>query len=142
MQYADWGDYRGLFLGEEIPEADFPRLARRAGDFLDYYTGGRAARAAGCPALRMACCALAEVFRRMERASRTAEPAAPARDSEGRVLRQETVGDWSVGYLSPADSAAGAARAAEYADRLEAQLAPLARRYLAGTGLLYRGGGR
>ena len=142
MQYADWRDYRMLWLGEEIPQADFPRLARRASGYLDYFTRGRAAWDPACRALRMACCALAEIYRRREQALRAAEPAPAPRDGEGHALRQETVGDWSVSYALPGESAGAAAQAAGYAAGLEEELARTARQYLAGTGLLYRGGAR
>ena len=38
MPYADYNYYTGTFLGDAIAEANFPRLALRASDFLDYYT--------------------------------------------------------------------------------------------------------
>ncbi len=140
MQYADWSDYRGLYLGEEIAEEDFPRLARRASGFLDYYTRGRAKALAGRRPLRMACCALAEEYRRLERAVAAASDAGgPA--GEAGILR-EAVGGWSVTYRGAAEGVSAAEKAEAYAARTEARLGSLARQYLWGTGLLYRGGGR
>ena len=60
MAYADYTFYSTEWLGTAIAEADFPRLALRASDFIDYYTRGKAAASDATTALAKACCAIAE----------------------------------------------------------------------------------
>lgn len=59
--YADYGYYREQYLGKDIPEAEFPRLSRRAGEYLDRLCRGRLRLLAEIPAaVKDACCAVAE----------------------------------------------------------------------------------
>lgn len=138
MVYADYGFYVASYLGTAINSGDFSRLALRASAFLDYYTQGRAAKNAGSEALKMACCALAEQYQTIEQAQTLANKslAAGAASDNGEV-QSETVGSWSRSYRSGGESASAAANAASAA---QSSLAAVARQYLAGTGLLYRGG--
>lgn len=110
MSYVDFAFYKDTFLGVDINEKDFPRLALRASQFLDYYTQGRAEKNSSLVALKMACCAVAEVY-------------AKVGDKNG--IASESVGSYSVSYSGETD--AGAA------------MATAARQHLANTGLLYRG---
>lgn len=41
MAYADYEFYTTSFFGSVVPEADFPRLAERASDFVDEITFDR-----------------------------------------------------------------------------------------------------
>lgn len=136
MSYADYGYYREEYLGTGLGEEDFPRLALRASEYLDYYTQGRAAEQAGAREVKNACCALAEQYQIIDQAETLAWGA--LRESpEGREIESETVGAHSVRWKGGGESAAQAQTAAEQAGRA---LAETARRYLAGTGLCYRGG--
>ena len=110
MFYADYTFYKDAFLGVEIGEQDFPRLALRASRFLDYYTRGRAAENPDLDALKMACCAIAEVY-------------AKVGDKNG--ITSESVGSYSVTYSGAADA--------------NSAMASVARQYLSNTGMLYRG---
>jgi len=118
--YATYEFYQNTYHGTAIAEADFPRLALEASAEIDRQTFDRAAPtvAAGADAdtierIGLATCAVAEVLHSLVQS--------------GGVVQSETVGRHSVTYASPLSEA----------KRL--QLA--ARRYLASTGLMYRGFG-
>lgn len=137
MAYADYYFYSNEYFGMEIEVVDFDRLAIRASSFLDYYTQGRAAKNPDLIELKMACCALAEQYKIIEQAKALAtKNLASAMESDGGEVQSETVGSWSKSYRSGGDSAGSAASVAANA---QASLAAVARQYLAGTGLLYRG---
>lgn len=138
MAYADYEYYITTYLGTAIKEADFPRLSLRASSFLDYYTQGRAAQNSDLNALKMACCAVSEQYQVIDTARALAQKAlSSSLSSEGGELQSQTVGNWSKTYRGAGDSAAQATASASSA---KASLADAARQYLAGTGLLYRGG--
>ena len=138
MIYADYGFYTEHYLGTALSEEDFPRLALRASRFLDYYTQGRANKNANMEALKMACCALAEQYQAIDQAEELVRKSLVAgAQSTGAELQSESVGSWSRAYRSGGDSAKAAQEAA---GSVRDELSGIARRYLAGTGLLYRGG--
>ena len=118
--YASYQDYIERFGGRAIAEeADFNRLALRAGPMLDRLTGGRAANYQDREGkLALACCAVTEKLYEQEERRREA-------GSEDVV--SEKVGDWQVRYRTTGRT------------ELSAELAALAEMYLFGTGLLYRG---
>ena len=120
-QYARFLDYIERFGGRAITdEADFNRLALRAGPVLDRLTGGRAARYQDREGkLALACCAVTEKLYEQEERKQ--------REAGSETILSEKVGDWQVRYRT-----AGRAE-------LNAELAALAEMYLFGTGLLYRG---
>lgn len=137
MTYADYAYYTGTFLGKAIAEADFPGLALRASLFLDYATMGRAKKKADLDAVKMACCAVAEVYNTIETAQALANKSlaeSVTAISEGSgELQSESVGSWSQSYRSGGSSSAEALKASAAAQE---QLMETARMYLAGTGLL------
>ncbi len=135
MVYADYAYYTTVYMGISIQADDFPRLAVRASSYLDYYTQGRAENHLELDALKMACCALAEQYQVMDLAQ-TAMSRAASTDTSGE-LQSQTVGGWSKTYRSGWD---GAKAAADAANNARASLANIAQQYLAGTGLIYRGG--
>lgn len=139
MTYADFTYYRYEYMGAGIEEPDFSRLAMRASRFLDYYTQGRATANAELDAVKMACCALAEQYQLID-SVRTAQAKGLAASVEnaGKELQSETVGPWSKTYKSGGDSAASMQ---SMSAELNASLAQIARQYLSGTGMLYRGKG-
>lgn len=137
MVYATFEYYISAYMGTTISETAFPRFAMRASAFLDYYTQGRAAQNHDLEALKMACCALAEQYQVIEQAQALANKnLSAAMESDGGEVQSETVGSWSKSYRSGGDSAGAAASVASNA---QASLAAVARQYLAGTWLLYRG---
>lgn len=133
MPYADYPFYTEQFYGNAIKELDFPRLASRASSFLDYYTMGKAKKNEGLHELKMACCAIAEKYQTIDAAQKIA---ADALSASGKK-KSETVGSYSVSYTTGEESTKTAISIAENAN---AALAQVAQMYLAGTGLLYRGG--
>ena len=140
MPYADFSYYTTEYLGTEISAEDFPRLALRASDFIDYLTRNKAARATEeyvTTALSKACCAIAEQLQ-MDARNRAiaAQTATEAISSGGGEVKSESVGGYSVSYTTAADygSASDAIKASAGA------CYAIAREYLANTGLLYRGG--
>ena len=138
MAYADFAYYTDTYLGNAVQEADFPSLALRASSFLDYYTQGRAAKHQDMEAIKMACCALAEQIQTVDASQALAQKALTAAlSSSGGEIQSESVGSYSVSRRSGGDSAVSAAAAAKSAQE---QLAAIVKRYLAGTGLIYRGG--
>lgn len=139
MAYADFTYYATEYFGTAIPEDEFPRLAERASVFLDYYTQGRAADNADLKAVKMACCAVAERQRVIEKAQAVADAGMVASmQSGGREVQSESVGSWSRTYSS--SDGGGWSTALTAADSMQTALAQAARIYLAHTGLLYRGG--
>lgn len=120
--YANYEYYTGTYIGSALTEEEFTRAATRASSFLDYFTRNRAKAYTG-DELKMCCCALAEQYQIIE--------SAQAQSMSGGELQSQTVGSWSKSYRSGTETAAAAREA----------LAGIATRYLAHTGLLYRGGG-
>lgn len=138
MVYADYEFYANEYLGRAIPEASFPRLSLRGSQYMDYITQGRAEASAGLEAVKMCCCALAEQYQTIETAQELAQKSLSAGAESGQELQSETVAAWSRSYRSGGESAQSAAQAAEAG---KAELYAISQRYLARTGLLYRGGG-
>lgn len=87
--YADYTFYKEIYLGNNIIEADFNRLISRAGFYLQQITGGRVEEQAETLAVKMAACAVAEVWQEKE---------------QGNVV-SESVGKWSKTYAEEGKSA-------------------------------------
>lgn len=123
MAYTTYEFYANCFMGDSVPVDDFPRLAERASDYIDYITMGRAT--CNSVDVQKACCAIAEQLYVVDRAK-------TASLTESGELASQTVGAWSKTYRSGAESAKA----------YEDQVFNIAQRYLLKTGLLYRGGVR
>jgi len=138
MIYADFGYYYGIWVGSAFSdENDYQHLAARASRYIDYITCGRAEKFACLDAIKQCCCALAEQYQMIESAQALVQNSLSTRVPGEAEVQSETVGPWSRSYRSGGDSAQAAEKA------VQAQLDDLdriARQYLAGTGLLYRGG--
>lgn len=138
MAYADFSYYKDIFMGDAIAEEAFPRYAMQASRFLDYITLQKAQGAGDIPALKDACCALAEQYQLMDSIRRAqAKGLAASAENAGKELKSEAVGPWSKSYTSGGESAVGVTSL--YED-LNKSLGDIAQQYLAHTGLLYRGG--
>lgn len=120
--YADYEYYTDTYIGGALTEEEFAQASTRASSFLDYFTRNKAKDYTG-DELKMCCCALAEQYQIIENAQ--------AQSMSGGELQSQTVGSWSKTYRSGTETAETAREA----------LAGIATRYLAHTGLLYRGGG-
>lgn len=136
MIYADFEYYRDTYHGVSVLEADYPGYAVKASAFLDYYTMGKAADSAELDAVKLACCALAEKYAEIEMMMLKARES--MNDLVSGNKKSESIGSYSVTYQNAEDVSKGAR---QFAEELKKDLPQIARAYLTGTGLLYRGGG-
>lgn len=100
---ADYVFYTGTYLGGYIPAADFPRLAKRAGEQLAKYKRLYTVTAPETNSEDMATCAMADALYYFE----------TAQNGSGGPVASASIGSVSVSYASPgaADlSAAGQAK--------------------------------
>lgn len=137
MIYADYAYYTDTYIGNAIAEDDFHRMAARASRYIDYITQDRARDHADIEAVKNCACELAEQYQLIDQAKAVARQSLTASSEGGAELQSETVATWSRSYRSGGDSAQSAVQAARDA---EDALYAIAARYLAPTGLLYRGG--
>lgn len=137
MVYADYDYYLNEYYGRTITDTEFPRLALHASQYLDYITMGKARGNADLEPLKMCCCALAEQYQAIETAEVLAQKSLSAGAADGAEVQSEAVGSWSRSYRSGGDSAQSAVQAAKEGRSV---LLDTTKRYLAHTGLLYRGG--
>lgn len=97
MAYADYDFYRNTYLGNAIPEEDFPRLSERASDYIRAATRGLSDRVDGWQreAVQKAACAVADVL--LDESILLAG----AYSGEQQVS-SETVGGWSRSFKAAA----------------------------------------
>ncbi len=133
MIYADYGYYTNTYMGNAIAEEEYPRLATRAGQYLDYITMGRAEKNAGLEAVKMCACAIAEQYKTIAAANSLSLQSLQAGSADTAEVQSESVGSWSRSYRSGGDSAQSASNAAQTA---RTALMDTALIYLANTGLL------
>ena len=120
MAYADYKFYTESF-GNVVPEADFPRLAERASDFVDLMTSDRLAN--GLPTdersqkrIKKAVCSLAELMYQIELAEKNATNAAMSDTSTAigsggsttGIVTSVSSGSESISYATPQQKASGA----------------------------------
>lgn len=110
MPYASYEDYKELYKGERLDEAQFILYGAKAGEYLELLTYGRCAATDENEAVKKACCAVAE-----ELYSQQNQP----------ELVSHSIGQWSRTYAPQ--------------KQREQRIADSARLYLHGTGLLWRG---
>lgn len=120
MAYTDFEFYATTYHGNVVPEADFPRIADRASDFLDVITFDRLID--GLPdderaktKVQKAVCAVAEELYKLELAEKQAlSAAAGGTSSNGSggatsgVITSRSAGSESISYASPSEMANGA----------------------------------
>ena len=120
MAYTDFEFYATTYHGNVVPEADFPRIADRASDFLDVITFDRLAD--GLPSderaatkVQKAVCAVADKLYELELAEKQANAAAQAGGSSGAsggatsgIISSRSSGSESISYASLSDTASGA----------------------------------
>lgn len=120
MAYTDFEFYATTYHGNVVPEADFPRIADRASDFLDVITFDRLVD--GLPSderaatkVQKAVCAVAEKLYELELADKQALSAAAGGTSSSGpggatsgVITSRSAGSESISYASPSEMANGA----------------------------------
>ncbi|HJA91906.1 MAG TPA: hypothetical protein H9717_02105 [Candidatus Eisenbergiella merdipullorum] len=120
MAYADFEFYATTYHGNIVPEADFPRIADRASDFLDVITFGRLVD--GLPSderaatkVQKAVCAVSDKLYELELAEKQANAAAQAGGSSetsggatSGIISSRSAGSESISYASLSDTASGA----------------------------------
>ena len=120
MAYTDFEFYATTYHGNVVPEADFPRIADRASDFLDVITFDRLVdslpsddRAA--TKVQKAVCAVSDKLYELELADKQAlSAAAGSASSSGSggatsgVITSKSSGSESISYASPSEMANGA----------------------------------
>lgn len=119
MAYADYKFYTESF-GNVVPEADFPRVAERASDFVDLMTSDRLVD--GLPTneraqkrIKKAVCSLAELMYQIELAEKNAINQASANVTDINVgnistgvVTSVSSGSESISYATPQQKASGA----------------------------------
>ena len=120
MAYTDFEFYATTYHGNVVPEADFPRIADRASDFLDVITFDRLVD--GLPdderaktKVQKAVCAVSEELYKLELADKQALSAAAGGTSSSGpggaasgVMVSRSAGSESISYGSPSEMANGA----------------------------------
>lgn len=120
MAYTDFEFYATTYHGNVVPEADFPRIADRASDFLDVITFDRLVD--GLPdderaktKVQKAVCAVCDKLYQLELADKQALSAAAGGTSSGGsggvtsgVITSRSAGSESISYASPSEMANGA----------------------------------
>lgn len=121
MAYADYEFYTTSYFGSVVPEADFPRLAERASDFVDLMTFDRLVD--GLPKnersqkrIKKAVCSLAELMYQIELAEKNATNAAASGTSTvigsggstTGIVTSVSSGSESISYATPQQICAGA----------------------------------
>lgn len=121
MAYADYEFYTTSYFGSAVPEADFPRLAERASDFIDTMTFDRLVD--GLPEnersqkrIKKATCSLAELMYQIELAEKNATNAAASGistttgsvGSTTGIVTSVSSGSESISYATPQQIGASA----------------------------------
>ena len=120
MAYTDFEFYATTYHGNVVPEADFPRIADRASDFLDVITFDRLVD--GLPSdersdtkVQKAVCAVSDKLYELELAEKQALSAAAGKSSSSGsggatsgVITSRSAGSESISYASPSEMANGA----------------------------------
>lgn len=121
MAYADYDFYTTSYFGSVVPEADFPRLAEKASDFVDLMTSDRLVD--GLPEnersqkrIKKAVCSLAELMYQIELAEKNAASAAASgvattigsSGSATGIVTSVSSGSESISYATPQQIGASA----------------------------------
>lgn len=120
MAYADYEFYTTSYFGSVVPEADFPRLAEKASDFVDLMTSDRLVD--GLPTnersqkrIKKVVCSLAELMYQIELAEKNAINQASANVTDINVgnistgiVTSVSSGSESISYATPQQIGASA----------------------------------
>ena len=91
---ADYEFYASVYMGDSIPENEFPRLAKRAGEQLSRYKRIYTVTAQDADAEDMAICAMADALAYYE----------AAQSGTGGPVSAASIGSVSVSYSGPANA--------------------------------------
>lgn len=120
MAYADYDFYTTSCFGSVVPEADFPRLAERASDFVDAMTSdslvdGLPTNERSQKRIKKAVCSLVELMYQIELAEKNAVSQASASATDicvgGKstgVVTSVNSGSESISYATPQQIGASA----------------------------------
>ena len=121
MAYADYEFYTTSYFGSVVPEADFPRLAERASDFVDTMTFHRLVdrlptNERSQKRIKKTVCSLAELMYQIELAEKNATNAAASGTSTTigsggsttGVVTSVSSGSESISYATPQQIGASA----------------------------------
>lgn len=121
MAYADYEFYTTSYFGSVVPEADFPRLAERASDFVDTMTFDRLVdrlptNERSQKRIKKTVCSLAELMYQIELAEKNATNAAASGTSTTigsggsttGVVTSVSSGSESISYATPQQIGASA----------------------------------
>lgn len=121
---VDFDYYCTIFLGQELTEENFPYYSKQAERYLNFVTAGRYKDVCEehLEAVKDCICELAELELQQKNLQTKIE--------SGQVISSESVGSYSASYVTP--------EVIEN-DGLTKQRYHIVKKYLAVTGLLYRG---
>ena len=115
IDYADYDFYKSVYQGSRLTREEFPEWAARAGEWIDYLTQGKVQTADRySDRIKLACCAVAEVVF--------------INETKGGGVTSASNDGYSESYANASSSLTA-----------EQRVLMTARRYLSGTGLLYKG---
>lgn len=147
MAYCDYEFYTTEYFGNQIAEADFPRLIDRASDKLDFITMGNIKRYSVDEEIekkvKKSACALAEILNEIETYEKASRESVGFEQTEngmkGKVITSMSSGSESVSFSTTGanNSLVGAVLTDKTAQNK--LFYDIVRDYLSGTGLLYAG---
>lgn len=147
MAYCDYEFYTTEYFGNQIAEADFPRLIDRASDKLDFITMGNIKRYSVDEEIekkvKKSACSLAEILNEIETYEKASRESVGFEQTEngmkGKVITSMSSGSESVSFSTTGvnNSLVGAVLTDKTAQNK--LFYDTVRDYLSGTGLLYAG---
>lgn len=139
MAYADYDFYKRKYMGNVIAEADFPRLAERASNKLDYLTANRI-KVVGDTFVRMDYEITVEPWVESKIKSAVCAIAEKLNDLGLTETAMRAAGGAGVKSVSSgSESITFAGVSAEAKASVDREIYSIAREYLGNTGLLYCG---
>lgn len=129
MSYVDKNYYYNNFYGTLIPESDFNKKASEASSKVNYYTLNRITKDILDDNIRNATCEIAELIYSQDILKEKVL-------NDDKIKTSEAVGPHSIGY---ANNKTLQEKYVLTSDELENECYKICYRYLANTGLMYRG---
>lgn len=147
MAYCDYKFYTTEYFGNQIAEADFPRLIDRASDKLDFITMGNIKRYSVDEEIekkvKKSACALAEILNEIETYEKASRESVGFEQTEngmkGKVITSMSSGSESISYAVNSSSTTLVGATMTDKKAREQLFLDTVREYLSDTGLLYAG---